>query len=154
MSRTVWVLHGPNLNLLGAREPALYGEGTLADLDRALVALGARRGYDVRCFQSNHEGVLVDRVQQARGEAVGLLINAGAYTHTSIALRDALLAVGLPVVEAHLTNVRRRETFRHDSLLTDVAVGVLSGFGWDSYLLGLTALINHLEGVVGVPEVP
>lgn len=153
-SPVIQVLHGPNLNLLGTRQVHIYGASSLAEIDRELVALGRSRGYDVRCLQSNSEGALVDAVQAASGEAVGLLINAAAYTHTSIALRDSVLAVGLPLVEVHLSNVYRREEFRHHSLLADIAVGVVAGFGVDSYLLGLIALINQVERRYGVNPAP
>jgi 3-dehydroquinate dehydratase-2 len=139
------VIHGPNLNLLGRREPELYGAATLADVDGAIAALGRELGVEVASFQSNVEGALVDHVQRTAGEAEGFLINAGAYTHTSVALRDALLGVGLPFVEVHLSNVFAREPFRHHSYLADRAVGVVAGFGVESYLLGLRALFAHLR---------
>lgn len=141
----IQVIHGPNLNLLGSREPDLYGAWTLAEIDDAMVALGRRRGYSVSGFQSNHEGALIDALHAARGEAVGVVINAGGLTHTSVALRDALLAVDVPAVEVHLTNPHRREVFRRRSLLSDVVVGVICGFGPGSYMLGISALIDHLE---------
>lgn len=147
--RTILVLHGPNLNMLGTREPDKYGVKTLEHIVQMLVDIAARRGYTLFSFQSNHEGMLVDRIQQARNEVTGILINPGAYTHTSVAIRDALLAVGLPVVEVHLSNIYRREPFRHHSYIADIAVGQISGFGPESYFLGLTALINHLEGTSG-----
>jgi 3-dehydroquinate dehydratase-2 len=140
----VLVLHGPNLNLLGSREPEVYGSTTLAEIDAALVAAGGRAGCEVRCFQSNHEGELIDRVQQAREWAHGILINPGGLTHTSVALRDALLAVGLPVVEVHLSNVFAREPFRRHSYVSDVAVGVVTGFGAESYRLGFEGLLARL----------
>jgi len=143
------VLHGPNLNMLGTREPDKYGVQTLEHIVQMLVDIAARRGYTLFSFQSNHEGMLVDRIQQARGEVQGILINPAAYTHTSVAIRDALLAVGLPVVEVHLSNIHRREPFRHHSYIADIAVGQISGFGPESYFLGLMALINHLEGTPG-----
>lgn len=138
------VVHGPNLNLLGSREPGVYGRGTLAEVDAALRALGERLEVEVECFQSNSEGALVDHVQQAGPRVEGFVVNAGAYTHTSIALRDALLGVARPYVEVHLSNVFAREGFRHRSYLADRALGVVSGFGVDSYLLGLRALAAHL----------
>lgn len=141
----VIVLHGPNLNLLGTREPALYGTTTLAEIDRALAAEGKRLGVRVTTFQSNHEGALVDRIQQAREQEHGILINAAAYTHTSIAIRDALSAVGLPAVEVHLTNLHRREPFRQHSQLAGVVVGRVEGFGSESYLLGFHGLIGLLK---------
>lgn len=139
------VLHGPNLNLLGRREPGVYGHGTLAELDAALARTGAELGVEVECFQSNSEGALVDWVHGAASSAAGFLVNAGAYTHTSIALRDALLGVALPFVEVHLSNVFARERFRRRSMIGDRALGVVSGFGPDSYLLALRALVHHLS---------
>ena len=141
----VLVLHGPNLNLLGQREPDVYGATTLADIERELTTLASELGMAVETFQSNSEGDLVDRIQSARGTVDGILINPAAYTHTSVALRDALLAVDLPVVEVHLSNVHRREEFRHRSLIAAVAVGQVLGFGADSYLLGLRALAGVLR---------
>jgi len=123
------VLHGPNLNLLGRREPGLYGTTSLEQINQGLAERAAALGVTLSCFQSNHEGELVDRIQQAAGQSAGILINAGAYTHTSIALRDALLAVSLPFVELHLSNTHAREPFRHTSTLAAVAVGVICGFG-------------------------
>jgi 3-dehydroquinate dehydratase-2 len=143
------VVHGPNLNLLGRREPEVYGAATLADVDAALARLGDELGAEVRCFQANGEGALVDHVQQAGAGAHGFLVNAGAYTHTSVALRDALLGVDRPFVEVHLSNVHAREPFRHHSYLADRALGVVAGFGPDSYLLGLRALVSHLRGRAG-----
>ena len=139
------LLNGPNLNLLGLREPGLYGDQTLKTIETDLLLQATRLGASLECFQSNHEGALVDRVQSARGEADGILINAGAYTHTSIALRDALLAVAIPFVELHLSNVYAREDFRHRSQLADRAVGVICGFGAMSYPLALEGLVAHLR---------
>jgi len=140
-------LHGPNLNLLGTREPGLYGSATLdqinADLSQQASALGA----SISCYQSNHEGALVDRIHQAKDQVAGILINAGAFTHTSVALRDALLAVAIPFVEVHLSNTHAREPFRHHSYLADRAVGVICGFGPTSYRLALDGLVSHLRGV-------
>ena len=138
------VVHGPNLNLLGLREPEVYGRGTLDDVDAAVSALAAHLEVEVGFFQSNSEGALVDHVQRAAAGADGFVVNAGAYTHTSIALRDALLGVARPYVEVHLSNVFARERFRHRSYLADRALGVVSGFGVDSYLLALRALTAHL----------
>jgi len=135
----VLVVHGPNLNLVGVREPTIYGAVTLAEIDRRLHTVAAELGLTVDTFQSNSEGALVDRIQAARGTAAAIVINAGAYTHTSVAIRDALLATDLPVVEVHLSNTYRRETFRHRSLIADIAVGQVVGFGVESYLLGLRA---------------
>lgn len=140
--KTVLVLHGPNLNLLGRREPEVYGALTLDEINERLLALAAELGVELEIFQSNVEGELVDRIQEAAGVAHAILINPAAYTHTSVAIRDAILAVGLPVVEVHLSNVDRREEFRQRSLISDVAVGQITGFGVDSYLLGLRAAVH------------
>ena len=139
------VLHGPNLNLLGTREPEVYGRTTLAEIDAALAGLGAELGAEVACFQSNHEGALVDFVQQRAGEVDGFVVNAAAYTHTSVALADALAGVARPYVEVHLSNVFARERFRHRSYIAAGAVGVISGFGADSYRMGLRALVEHVK---------
>ena len=141
----VLVLHGPNLNLLGLREPEIYGRTTLADIDAGLLALGRELGLAVETFQSNHEGELVSKIQEARGRCAALLINAGAYTHTSVALLDAILAAGLPVVEVHLSNLYKREPFRHHSYIARAAVGQICGFGADSYLLGLRAVLGIIK---------
>lgn len=141
----VAVVHGPNLNLLGQREPDLYGRDTLADVDRAVAELGRELGVETTGFQSNVEGVLVDHVQTVASEVHGLIVNAGAYTHTSIALRDALIGVARPFVEVHLSNVHAREPFRHRSYLADRAVGVVAGFGKTGYLLALRGLVAHLR---------
>jgi len=144
------VLHGPNLNLLGQREPGLYGNSTLAAIDAALQQQASALGVEFASFQSNHEGALVDRIQQAGDPAGdtpchGILINAAAYTHTSVAIRDALLAVAVPFVEVHLSNTHAREPFRHRSLLADRALGVICGFGPTSYRLALEGLVSHLR---------
>ncbi len=142
----ITVLHGPNLNRLGRREPALYGTATLADVDLALGALAERLSVQLVSAQTNHEGAYVDAIHAAADAgAHGLVLNPGAYTHTSIAIRDALLSVGLPAVEVHLSNVHARESFRHHSTLADVVVGRVMGFGLDSYLLGLEGLVRHLR---------
>jgi 3-dehydroquinate dehydratase-2 len=135
----VLILHGPNLNLVGTREPGIYGRQTLADIERRLRELAGELGVALETFQSNSEGKLVDRIQTGCGSADAIVINAGAYTHTSVAIRDALLATELPVIEVHLSNTYRREAFRHRSLIADIAVGQIVGFGADSYLLGLRA---------------
>ena len=141
----VLVLHGPNLDQLGTREPEVYGTTTLAEIDRALEALAKERGAEIECFQSNHEGALIDRLQEAQERCHGVLVNPAALTHTSVALRDALAATGLPVVEVHLSNVFAREPFRHHSYVSPIALGVVSGFGVGSYRRGLEALIEHLQ---------
>lgn len=144
----ILVLHGPNLNLLGEREPDVYGRQTLAEIDARLRETAAHKGASLDSFQSNHEGELVTRIQQARGAYDFILINAAAYTHTSIALRDALLFAEVPSIEVHLSNVHRREPFRHRSMLADVVVGLVMGFGPRSYDLALAAA---LESGVGTP---
>ncbi len=146
-SLSVLVLHGPNLNLLGLREPGIYGATTLAQIDTRLIELGVSLDTTVQSFQSNHEGVLVDAIHAALDRNQGILINAGAYTHTSIAIRDAIAAVQLPTVEVHLSNIYKREEFRHHSYLASIAVGQISGFGANSYYLGLQALVAYLEGL-------
>lgn len=141
----IGVLHGPNLNLLGVREPETYGREGLEAIDQRLVALGEELEAEVTTFQSNVEGDLVDWIQEARSRFDGLLVNAAAYTHTSVAIRDALQAVKLPFVEVHLTNTFAREPFRHHSYLTDLAVALVAGFGGDSYVLGLRGLVAFLR---------
>ncbi|HXE77458.1 MAG TPA: type II 3-dehydroquinate dehydratase [Rhodanobacter sp.] len=142
----ILVLHGPNLNLLGTREPAVYGADTLEEINQRLRAQGGAAGHEVACFQSNAEHELVDRVQQARTNGTAfIVINAAAFTHTSIALRDALAAVGIPFIEVHLSNVHAREAFRHHSFLAAIAVGVIAGFGADSYRLALDAAMHRLQ---------
>lgn len=138
-------LHGPNLNLLGTREPGIYGSHTLDEINAELDSRAQALGATISCFQSNHEGALVDRIHEGRGSVDGILINAGAYTHSSIALRDALLGVGIPFVELHLSNTHAREPFRHHSTLADKAVGVICGFGPLSYTLALEGLVAHLR---------
>ena len=141
----ILVIHGPNLNLLGRREPALYGQATLAEIDADLAGIARGSGHDLSSFQSNSEGALIDRVHAAAKDGVAfIVINPGALTHTSIALRDALAAVKIPFIEVHLSNVHAREAFRHHSYLSDLAVGVITGFGADSYRLGVTAALRRL----------
>ena len=138
------VFHGPNLNLLGEREPHIYGDVSLADIDAALVRRGAAAGVQVTAAQSNHEGELIDWIQRARGDADAIIINAGGFTHTSVALRDAIAATKIPTIEVHLSNLAAREEFRHRSLLAAVCVGQISGFGAASYRLALDAAIDLL----------
>lgn len=141
----ILVLHGPNLNLLGIREPSVYGALSLGEINAALEDYSTGLHSHVDCQQFNSEGAMVDALQGALGSKDGILINAGAYTHTSVAVRDALSAVNLPVVEVHLSNIYKRESFRHHSYIAPIAIGQISGFGLDSYLLGLEALVRHLK---------
>ena len=142
----VLVLHGPNLNLLGTREPAVYGSATLPDIERELTQIATEAGSRLESLQSNHEGVLIDRVQAARADGTDfIVINPAGFTHTSVALRDALAAVSIPFIEVHLSNVHARESFRQHSYLSDIAVGVICGFGADSYRLALDAALHRLD---------
>ena len=139
------VLHGPNLNLLGTREPSVYGQASLPDIDKSIVRRAGERGIAVQTKQTNVEGELVTWIQNARGHFDGIIINPAAYTHTSVAIRDAIAAVALPTVEVHLSNIHQREEFRHHSFIAGVALGQISGFGPTGYLLALEALTSHLE---------
>lgn len=141
----IQVIHGPNLNLLGQREPEVYGSLTLPEINERLQRYASQQGIELRIFQSNHEGAIVDAVQAAAGWAEGLVINPAAYTHYSYAIRDAIAGVGLPAVEVHLSNVHARESFRHTSVIAPVCLGQISGFGWTSYRLGLEAVVNWLS---------
>lgn len=143
MAKGILLLHGPNLNLLGTREPTVYGRMTLADINEALSRQVAPYALDLRAAQSNHEGELIDQLHKAQAWADGVVFNPGAYTHTSIALRDAVSAINMPVVEVHLSNVHAREEFRHKSLLSSVCLGQIAGFGWHSYALAVDALMRH-----------
>jgi len=141
----ILVLHGPNLNLLGTREPEVYGSMTLDDINTKLIELGKELGVELKFVQSNHEGALIDSLHDARTWANGVVFNPGGYTHTSIALRDAISAIQIPVVEVHLSNVYAREEFRHTSMISAACRGKVVGFGWRSYTLGLKALVEILE---------
>jgi 3-dehydroquinate dehydratase-2 len=143
----ILVIHGPNLNLLGSRDPSIYGTTTLAEIDAALHARGRERGARVDCVQSNLEGEIVDLIHAAVGRHAALVINPGGYTHTSVAIRDAIEACGLPAVEVHLSNLHAREEFRQRSITAARCVGQISGFGANSYLLGLDAAFAHVEGL-------
>ena len=144
----VLVLHGPNLNLLGKREPDIYGTVTLDEINDRLAGLARELGTEIAFFQSNHEGDLVQKIQDSLGVYQAIVINPGAYTHTSVALRDAIASTGIPTVEVHLSNIYRREEFRQHSFISGVAVGQITGFGPESYLLGLRAAVQNLKAVI------
>jgi 3-dehydroquinate dehydratase-2 len=145
LQKKILVIHGPNLNMLGKREPDIYGQQTLDEIDDQLHKLGEKLGIDLETFQSNHEGEIVSRIQQALGTCNGILINPAAYTHTSIAIRDALSLLDIPIVEIHLSNIYKRESFRHNSLIADIAAARISGFGAQGYLLALEGLAALIE---------
>ncbi|MDY6905796.1 MAG: type II 3-dehydroquinate dehydratase [Thermodesulfobacteriota bacterium] len=143
--KTILVIHGPNLNMLGTREPEKYGSDTLVEIDRGIKAAGDEKGLAVTCFQSNSEGAIVEKIQAIPAEGIaGVIINPAAYTHTSIAIRDALLLLEIPIVEVHLSNIYRREPFRHKSMTADVATGQITGFGKTGYLLALEAIAQMI----------
>lgn len=141
---SILILNGPNLNLLGTRQPEVYGKTTLQDIENMCVSHGKSLGVSVNCIQSNHEGALVDAIHAAKGQHDGIVLNAGAYTHTSIALMDAISSVALPVIELHLSNIHARESFRHKSFIAPVAVGQICGFGALGYRLAIDAMLNHI----------
>ena len=145
MPQKILVLHGPNLNMLGKREPGVYGEKTLKAIDEALIEHARRLDITVIANQSNHEGELVDAIQTAEADYQGIIINPAAYTHTSVAIRDALLSIDLPVIEVHLSNIYKREAFRHKSMISDVVTGQITGFGANSYLLAITAMADLIR---------
>tara|TARA_B100000214_G_scaffold64073_1_gene42258 strand:- start:373 stop:807 length:435 start_codon:yes stop_codon:yes gene_type:complete len=141
----ILLINGPNLNLLGAREPEIYGNQTLDQLEKELMQIAKKNEIKLECYQSNHEGKIVDKIQASFGNVNGILINAGALTHTSVALRDALVGTNIPFIELHISNIFNREGFRKESFLTDKAIGIISGFGVNSYFLSLEAIINYLK---------
>jgi len=148
------VIHGPNLNLLGKREPNIYGRMTLAEIDAVIQEWAQEQRVEVKIVQSNHQGVIIDVIQEAAGWADGMVINPAGYTHTSVAIRDAIAAVGLPTVEVHLSNIHAREKFRRESIIAPVSIGQISGFGIDSYLLGLRALVEKIKAGEPRSELP
>lgn len=144
-NKKILLINGANLNMLGIREPEKYGAKTLADIEQAVINKGKELGVEVDVYQSNIEGEIVEKIQQARGVYDGILINAGGYTHTSVVIRDAISAVQIPTIEVHMTNIHAREEFRHTSLLSGVCKAIVAGFGEDSYILALEGLLNSLE---------
>ena len=141
----ILLINGPNLNLLGSREPEIYGNQTLDQIEKELIQIAKQNSFKLECYQSNHEGKIVDKIQASIGNVDGILINAGALTHTSVALRDALVGSNIPFIELHISNIFNRERFRKESFLTDKAIGIISGFGVYSYFLSLEAIINYLK---------
>jgi len=142
--KKILVIHGPNLNLLGVREPNIYGHQSLAEINAELRIQGDRLGIDVETFQSNHEGQIIDKIQEAMGRCHGIVINPAAYTHTSVAIRDALVMLDIPVIEVHLSNINKREPFRHHSMIADIVTARIAGFGSQGYLLGLEGLAKMI----------
>ena len=141
----ILLINGPNLNLLGSREPEIYGNQTLDQIEKELIQIAKQNRFKLECYQSNHEGKIVDKIQASIGHVDGILINAGGLTHTSVALRDALVGSNIPFIELHISNIFNREGFRRESYLTDKAIGIISGFGVYSYFLSLEAIINYLK---------
>ena len=141
----ILLINGPNLNLLGTREPEIYGKQTLDQIEKELIQLAQKNSFKLECYQSNHEGKIVDKIQSSIGNVNGILINAGALTHTSVALRDALVGSNIPFIELHISNIFCREDFRKESFLTDKSIGIISGFGIYSYFLSLEAILNYLK---------
>ena len=141
----ILLINGPNLNLLGSREPEIYGNQTLDQIEKDLIQIAKQNKFKLECYQSNHEGEIVDKIQTSMGNVDGILINAGALTHTSVALRDALVGSNIPFIELHISNIFNRERFRKESFLTDKAIGIISGFGVNSYFLSLEAIIKYLK---------
>ncbi len=145
MGKKILVIHGPNLNMLGKREPEIYGSTTLFELNKEIVQKGKKSGLIVETFQSNHEGVIVEKIQEAFGEISALIINPAAFTHTSIAIRDAILILDIPVIEVHLSNIYKREPFRHKSMISDIATGQIAGLGIDGYFFALDAILKIIS---------
>ena len=145
-NKTILVIHGPNLNKLGTREPEIYGKNTLDDINSALIAIGEKNGVDVECFQSNHEGEIIDAIQKMNKTVAGVIINPAAFTHTSLAIRDALSMLDIPVIEVHLSNIYKRESFRHTSLIAGVVKGQIAGFGMQGYIMALEEIIRSIHG--------